>query len=1818
MLQQTTTTLAITGADDEAATVKINGATPFNEGATPIGAHWAQFEGQTVTLTATVKETSTNTPAVGKGSVEFYQNGTLIATVPVQTEGTDKGKASCTATMTAFTGTVATAKKDTFYAKYVENDSFAASTSESDSTVAGGYRVVDSGKYYEVVYIKSTAIQTPVIDAKRGTTNEGSTSYAADLTGLLAGVEHKFTLRTTGAEATGLTSDWSVVALDGRTVASTDYTIQWLVTTGTNEEQAPNEATLAKFIVENSKSGDKYRVKLVPTADGDMKTGATSNYVVIGTKQDVTVTVTASDEIASTTDTDVYQLNPITLTATVAAAQGANATMQPSGTVTFYYSVNGTAWTKVGETTDLAEVAGVITASIKTTELPVDATTNKQQNVKITAIYSGDETFNKSGTIDTNSAITDTTGCTVTDETVTVYSSVVYVNSGVENVASNTVGQNHNSGIYISAEEGKVLANETNVNLKLSDVYTLDHDISLSKLAYGVDYTVQWQQLSNAASYTGAYAAKTTPWVNIDGATGVTCQITVKQGAAYRAMITVNNTPIAKGSYTEVDQDIDGRRVYYSNILVANPAPPTVTVNVNTSNTTDGYEGIVEGETVTIHTFASGATGTTPISELTVTITDANDDVVNEQVKTNVNGHVSFTWDTAKEGAVAEPGYYTLEVVAKFTNGYDNKTITRTLIVRDDNYSFDVSGNNPVYNGKVQGLTVDVTRMADAFNLAADASVVVYYYCSEADRTNMVNMVEPTQAGTYYATIRLQESAYWTEKTLNTTFTIKQREVSVVDLVAQAKVYDGTTNANIQEIILEDAATAQTTTGLPTGTTGIINGDSVYAIGTAKTNSANVNEATQVTVTVTELLGDDAANYTLVNNTYTEAFNIQRSQVKGDIANSTYKYTGSNITVPADDIYLIDQAGNEITSANYTVTYYYHNGDGVEKVDAMNKLGKYTVIARPDQTNYKGGASQTVYVVSDNAVDKDPDTTAKSALIDITNTVKLFDGTATGVTVTATKGNVTSVTYNGSTTVPSAAGRYLVKVTTDTGDTAYGIYTIVKANPALTLTAANQEYNSAPYAGTVSGTWNNEEFPVGTYYTYTGGTIQGVAYEAPTEVGTYIVTAHVPETDNYTAHEISAQFVITPKALTITADSLQRRQYGAFPDMTASFDGLATGGVAADTSLRDVQIQPELIFNETDGYDNIAMDHVGNEYPIIAIAALARNYDVSYVNGNLSVTRDEPNPYLAIHGMIDNGTTTENIAYYGDVIQLYAYGSQSETGVINNSSVLTWSSSDNTKFPVTQDGLLTINGVGTFTVTLTRGIGAQKISTTLTIEALKKEVKVSVPDEDVVYNAFEQTYDGTVTVEGRINGDTDAATLVAGNKRTNVGSQIVTYKVDTTKYVSEVYGGLFTINDKEVTVKPVGQTKDYGEALDTLTHTEEGIVTGTAALTNGKAVSIRDFYVNLDVGTYEILVAGTENQNYNVKYLTNPGADKVTVNPLALTVSTGTLNNNVGMTSGSLNPNGKFPVNGAEVASTAALGDANVRMYGEPNWVMDYALTSLIPGDSEADLTALENWLVKFDYTKLHNIAEDANLAYPAPQALMAGKTAYSIDSKIDFANYTVTYTKGTQNIYQRPVTLKLSNGIDTLDVLFSEVNSLSVDDRTEYLRNLIVANLNVLKYTEAGQEVGGLATLLKHTANDLDYELTYTYNTSGFDVTIKAINNYWSENYTIHVNVVKEKYRVVYNSFTATSATVTLYHVNLGTGAETAEFLPSGNLMCKIFTRTEDGRYLGETPVVNVAMQRTSTPGVYTVTYPRLVGSYRMFAIAEGGVGYTIVNGIK
>lgn len=1594
-----------TDAEDEANTVVIKNGTPFETlGA---GSHKAQFEGQTITLVAKVTKEGTQT-GVESGSVEFYQkkgnDWTLIATVPVQPEGQNMGVAAAEATMSAYTDPVAEAK-DEFYAKYVPNETYETSTTKTTPLM---------------VYIKSAQLQIPVIADVDSPVHTGklndpdktpatATTYQYDLTGLTAGIKHMFQLKQTGANQTDK-ADWSVVALDGRTVADGMYTMKWETLTDANWKTTTTTGTT--YTAETTKVGDRYHILLTGAKNSPFDgSKVVSKDIAIGDPQGVTVTVEAIDAIKATEVDrnndkypDVYQLNEITLTATVEAAED-SADRKPTGTVAFYYVDENNAFQPLGEAELKPDTSGKMVAQITTDELPVETKTkaNTKLDSVITAVYYGDETFKPSENWDeANKKVTDAEVKDAADkylvksDTVTVYSSVIF-NCADENKNQTTDGER---GIHISKADGLFLANES-ATLKLSDVYTLDWKLGddlrdiVAKLNPNKDYTIQWQKLTGA-TVTRDFA-NSERWEDITGATGTTLLLKpVEQDTAYRAVITVKDpaTPIVKGSFELIDQGTvntkdanDGRQVYYSNVMMPTSGEATIAVAVNTNERGDNLEGITEGETVTVNVLVSGAVGAVPNATLNVTIT-ADDTKGNETnykktftSKATVDGWNAFEWDTVAEQV--QPGFYTLTVVATSNTGYMTETITRSLIVRESGYKFNVSNLNPTYNGRTQGVSVSLDEFhfnGSDIDAAAAKSWTVKYYDKVTGK-----QVEPSQAGTYTAKVTLPASAYWTEKVEEFTFTIEQRKVYVEDAVAQAKVYDGKTNVNLVEVILNDAETDQGTTGLPTNDIGIINGDSIYATATGTLRDANAGE-NEFTVSDVQLHGDDADNYVVDGTkTYEEPIYVSRSQVYGETGTLKLKQ-GEHF--PADQVIkMIDQAGNELkANEGYTLTFYYHSDTEIKQTNDLSKTGLYTVVARPKQDNYKGGVTMKFEVVK-NAADAQKVDAAEpqpSTLISISNTAELY-GQVNGVNVALTKEGATyDVVYlNGANEVKDAttlnAGRYIVKVTTSTGDVAYGIYAITKAHPEIRITAEGTTYNSMPYdVATKVVTENNG---AESYLTYAGDVAIGfdtptdgnVAEQAPVDAGSYVVTLHVNETQNYTAHEVSAPFVIAQKPLTITTHSKQSTQYDAFPAMTAKYEGLAysTSDNTNDTSLRDVQIAPEFLFNyDKGGFTNHALDQVGGA-KIKPADALAKNYVITYVDGEYTRQRTNFKPDLAIYGLPVNGNG-ENVAYYGDEVQLYHYGYYTDHE--NGSSVMRWSVMPAAGFVgnVTigeKTGILNVNGVGTFDVTLKRGEGEQAISTTVTVTAIKKELGVHLLDQDKVYTGSNQDYSGAVTVYDELYKTVSTGSPVMQNVgRTDIGTQLPSGQVPAaeTYYQSLIYRGKYTINDKEAAVAPKEDTHIYGQ-----TRQIKGYDDLSNALINGLTASQTDDYNRLDVHDgYEILVAGTENMNYNVKYVTDQTAKDSAV----------TTYGGVKFTS----------------ETTEYLNDATV--YGEtPNvldWTLEKTIKSTRGSKSYADNLAdfdLESIFVEQDYDNCVGNADCGKFDYKAANRTTTAPDTYNV-----------------------------------------------------------------------------------------------------------------------------------------------------------------------------------------------------------------------------------
>ena len=375
----------------------------------------------------------------------------------------------------------------------------------------------------------------------------------------------------------------------------------------------------------------------------------------------------------------------------------------------------------------------------------------------------------------------------------------------------------------------------------------------------------------------------------------------------------------------------------------------------------------------------------------------------------------------------------------------------------------------------------------------------------------------------------------------------------------------------------------------------------------------------------------------------------------------------------------------------------------------------------------------------------------------------------------------------------------------------------------------------------------------------------------------------------------------------------------------------------------------------------------------------------------------------------------------------YADGATADYGYYtdheNGSSVMRWSVMPAAGFVgnVTigeKTGILNVNGVGTFEVTLKRGEGEQAISTTVTVTAIQKEVQIALKEVDKVYNGSEQTYDfANIKVHDylyRVANFEEAKIARTNVTRQDIGTQVTTAKINTGSwyYQSETYGGQFTINDKEATVAPGAQSTVYG-TLETFDHnptwTVDGTVGSVAPVNNVKVASQTDVYDRLDVHDgYEILVAGTEDINYNVKYKTDHNDSAKDAEDSKVTEYTNVVFKSM---------------------THVELNDATV--YGEtPNaldWTLMYAQsTTRGAGSDTKDYTDnladfnLPEIFVKQDYDNCVNNADCGKFDYKAAnRTTTTAPDTYNVDvlgakrtaaNENAHPNYTLKFTKSVTN----------------------------------------------------------------------------------------------------------------------------------------------------------------------------------------------------------------
>jgi hypothetical protein len=288
-------------------------------------------------------------------------------------------------------------------------------------------------------------------------------------------------------------------------------------------------------------------------------------------------------------------------------------------------------------------------------------------------------------------------------------------------------------------------------------------------------------------------------------------------------------------------------------------------------------------------------------------------------------------------------------------------------------------------------------------------------------------------AGTPMVRVTYSGDGNFNASTATVTQTVNPQTLTIAGITAQNKPYDGTTVATLN-------TSGETLAG-------VVNGDGISIARQPQSGTftdANAGTGKTVNITGLTLAGTGAANYTLTPPA--AAANIAQiaASVTPNAASAVYGQPDPAFSGTLSGFL----AGDNVT-ATYTRTAGTTVGGSPYAISAVLSpagiLGNYTIAYNT--------ANFTI--------------TQASATVTLSGLNPSYSGSATSVGVATTPASLsTSVTYNGSTAVPSASGSYaVVAVVTDPNYTGSASGTLTISQETLSVTSTPAGFGTVTYAG---------------------------------------------------------------------------------------------------------------------------------------------------------------------------------------------------------------------------------------------------------------------------------------------------------------------------------------------------------------------------------------------------------------------------------------------------------------------------------------------------------------------------------------------------------------------------------------------------------------------------------------------------------------------------------------------------------------------------------------------------------------------------------
>ena len=763
----------------------------------------------------------------------------------------------------------------------------------------------------------------------------------------------------------------------------------------------------------------------------------------------------------------------------------------------------------------------------------------------------------------------------------------------------------------------------------------------------------------------------------------------------------------------------------------------------------------------------------------------------------------------------------------------DGQQTSTTADISPKEITVKITPNGGIYEGTI----TPATAVLDGL-VGEDDPEIILTYAGRANDGTAADGKVPSKAGTYTVTASIKDSNYsLKEDGSSAEFTIKRADPQLSVSAVKDKKYG------------EEAFKLEVSN----------KGDGVKSYASSDDKVVTVDKNGVVTIigtgtaTLTVSLAE-SANYTADQKEVTLAVGkIEHSLVVDKISyRVTYGDPAFKITAKAGDT----ESGIQFASDNKEVATVSKDGTvnigntGTAKItvsmdESQNYLAvskEVTVTVVPKEISAKiapnGGIYGEIIVPAvaalDGLVGKD------NPEITLTYTGRANDGTE----VNGTK-------------VPSLAGIYTVTATIK--DKNYSLkpegasaaFIVAKAYPALSVSAVkDKKYGEEAFKLEVSNKGNGVKS-----YASSNDKVVTVDKNGVVTIvgaGTATLTVSLAETANYTADQKEVTITIAPKEITVKITPNGGTYEGTITPATAVLNGL----VGKDN--------PEVILTYT-GKANDGTEVNGTEVPslagtyIVTATIKDKNYSLKPEGSSAEFVVAKADPALSVSEVTDKDYGEEtfrlNVSNKGDGLKTYA-------------------SSDDKVVAVDENGMVTIAGTGTATLTVflaeTANYTAAQKEVTITVRKLGHSLVVDKLSYKVTYGdpAFKITAKAKDTESAiRFASDNkEVATVSEDGAVTirNAGTAKITVSMDESQnYLAVSREVIITVAPKNITVTADNKNKIAGKADPVLTYTAKGLV-GEDTL-SGITVKRK---AGEKVGIYPITVsqASGSNPNYRITF----------------------------------------------------------------------------------------------------------------------------------------------------------------------------------------------------------------------------------------------------------------------------------------------------------------------------------------------------------------